>query len=957
MGTLTLDDGKIIAESLIKAMKGSGFGGGGWSGMGGGTGGTSGGHSSGGSGTSNLTKKFQKDFVGRVKEFSGDFGDAMIEASKYARAAKDASLAHKDQAMAFRRQIMASSRFTEQLTNQAVDSAVNGIYNSFNGMEVPFKALKEKANITARGLSDFMNAAAEGIGDVKVITGQTTLNQGDLNGKADQQVAVFEALSNVYEFSDELKEAASNMHSAFDAVEKREAQLQELKQNELYVNAQTGMLLNAEETAALLELEKQIDETEKALVSETAARNVAELRLNNFADTLVNATNETSKITAKIEHEAKVRTIAAKSLEALSDATGGLIPRTLSLSAGMLLIGAGAKQLFNEFKATASAGLSGHFFDIAGSSVLLGVSQATLIEEFNKSKRDILLMGSKGFQDAMAQTTDSFRQLGLSGDEAYKAAGSFHRMAVASGVNTKDSIAYNDVMNKNIKSFETLRAVTGISAEQFAAMNEEILSSTENQQMMLRYGAQERGQFLEKINRTRQELVMMGLSADAAQKMTQAMLGFEKTKLKDRIDAAARIQQAAGIAGMGGEGSKAAEIMRKNSKSRTAEETAFLADFSGRLQGNLQEMSQGGMGYENLVDNLDDSMGAAAKGLLDAGTQLKLAADAQRGITAEEAGTEADKNKLSDTTKNAIRANDMLTQAMNSGFAKVLAGMGTIVATMIITSKGGAGGFLAGAIETLSAMGSFISPILSGLAGALKFLGIAGLVISTLFSAFDNFGKFFSSDQGFGGMILDGVQLIFKSILDGVIGGVLKLVDGLASVFGVKLGLADKYQKISDEYLTSAEMKKTAAVKKSTDATKAQTKAEQEKANIVNSAGIGSVSADSLLASASVAQPTASISADKVDASNKSETEKKKEAEAAAKTATPESANSTTINNNTTEKKTKTLDDAVEVLNNILTAIKDGDENLANALKKRGGSSFSLFPEPMNYNNARNIPA
>jgi hypothetical protein len=235
-------------------------------------------------------------------------------------------------------------------------------------------------------------------------------------------------------------------------------------------------------------------------------------------------------------------------------------------------------------------------------------------------------------------------------------------------------------MQEQTKAFAKLRSLTGVTAEEFNNLNQQMLSNGDMQDLMLRLAPQERAAKLNEINGLRQEFVQRGLSAQAAQNMISAMNSFQKNKLKDRLDAAARTQQLGGIIGMGAEGARAAELMRK--RNTTADEKIELSNLTANLKGASEQFGNQGMGFENAMDVIDDNMGQAAKGLLDASVQLKLAADKMARIDDATVGKEVENSKLSPEAQALVKTQDILKNALQTPLWLIVGSVAGILALL-----------------------------------------------------------------------------------------------------------------------------------------------------------------------------------------------------------------------------------------------------------------------------------
>lgn len=717
----------LLTDSFKNALRSSGYSGGKSSGS---SGGKSSGDSSSSKSLSTGAQKIASDFKKTSSEILASqrtLIDSMADAVK----------SNNDVASGFDK----ISLLTDQITNKHLDKMITGMMgyskklaDSQGGIAKMFNnEMMQKGEMSFQGMFDYLAKVAAASKNAKK----------RLEGVADS----FTALGNkiIKPINKQSKEYGILLQTAQDY---------------------SGSLSKANK-ATLEQMQKG-----KQVSKEDAQR------LSKALDRTIDASDKWAKdMFGKAKIEALKAGAAQKGQEAFMSAMN-INAITMGSLLAVFIKGLGG--LWQQFRAIAAAGMSHHFQEIVTSSIKLGISSEKLTEMFKQNSLTLLKVGSADFIERINKAQNGLVELGLGLEEAANAANGFHKNAIAAGVDPKNTNAVNKSMEQQTAAFAKLRAVTGVTAEEFNSLNAQILSNVENQTLSLRLAPEERHARFQELVGLQQEFAQRGLNAQAANQMMQAMQSFSKNRLKDRLEGAARMQQLGGMLGMGAEGARAGELMRK--RKRSASEEAELAGISGNLKGALEQFGNQGMGFENAADVMEDNMGNAAKGLLDASIQLKLASDSMMGIKDGEVDKAVDASKLNPNTQAVIKAQDIATNALKTPLWLLVGSVGGILALMIKSAK----------------FGSMIDVLKNKASGARSRVAGAGSKVGTaikdgftfLVEKMKNFGMP-RLTPSFGSGMMSSMKGLFTTLMSGVTkaGGVMKTVFGSIRTF---LGIVSK---------------------------------------------------------------------------------------------------------------------------------------------------------------------
>ena len=533
---------------------------------------------------------------------------------------------------------------------EASDQLLN---DNLDKIMVSMKGLSAKMTTSASNMQKFFNDQIQG------------LEEGDIRG-------MFDSIQKIGDALDDVKKGLEKFGGSFDKISAG-IESSGLKAGD---DVYKFMMESGQDFSAAL------SDTEKKILEKMMAGNdLTADEAKKFAEALGKHTADASNHLEKFTSSLKIQMAKTKVVEGSLDAFAKSLNITnISIMALFGVLAKGMWGLWNQFRAIAAGGMAGHWEEIVGQSIKLGISSEKLTEIFKQNASTVALVGGHEFTDRLNKAQNGLVELGLGLEEAAQGANGFHKNAIESGIDPRNTNAINKSMQEQTKAFAKLRSLTGVTAEEFNNLNQQLLENADNQTLMLRIAPQERAARFNELQGLRQEFVQRGLSAQAAQNMMNVMNQFQKNKLKDRLEGAARMQQLGGIMGMGAEGARAGELMRK--RTRTKSEEAELAMLSANMKGASEQFGNQGMGFENAMDVMDDNMGQAAKGLLDASVQLKLAADKMARIDDATVGKEVENSKLSPEAQALVKTQDILKNALQTPLWLIVGSVAGILALL-----------------------------------------------------------------------------------------------------------------------------------------------------------------------------------------------------------------------------------------------------------------------------------
>ena len=253
------------------------------------------------------------------------------------------------------------------------------------------------------------------------------------------------------------------------------------------------------------------------------------------------------------------------------------------------------KHVIDVAKSSAKAGIEITAAQIKDAT-LLGMTQAELIEAQREYKQT---MNSTGLTTNMlgAMMSDTSHGLAIfTGD--MKAGGMFVAESARqfSMVGATAGGTIEDFIDKSADTFKDLNAITGSTIEEFGKLNQELLDNADIQSQMIKMEKSRRMGYFQELALQRNRLTEMGLFESEAQAVIANIAELTGQDAKDRIGDAARIEAAMGAMGLGAEGQRAAELVRKGELD--ASETRELEGYLIAMQKQSATAQQGGLGSE-----------------------------------------------------------------------------------------------------------------------------------------------------------------------------------------------------------------------------------------------------------------------------------------------------------------------------------------------------------------------
>lgn len=237
--------------------------------------------------------------------------------------------------------------------------------------------------------------------------------------------------------------------------------------------------------------------------------------------------------------------------------------------------------------------------------------------------------------------------------------------------------------------FQKMNRTLGVTAEQFIEMNNELTSNSVVQAEMYKVTSAQRINLIKGMQLQVQQLALDGLTVEQSKKLVQSLAEITGGKAKERYVEAAKIQGVLGALGLGKEGQRAAEIIRKGQRA-SPEELKELSQIQVEAQRSVSaKYANGSPAMEFQLDALTDVIGKFL-GPTSPGAQIATSqGQAINQQTAEVIGQSKALDGLTSIGQTQILWAERQVQAINAGFSSMLPVAKGILGFLVADKIGG----------------------------------------------------------------------------------------------------------------------------------------------------------------------------------------------------------------------------------------------------------------------------
>jgi hypothetical protein len=274
-------------------------------------------------------------------------------------------------------------------------------------------------------------------------------------------------------------------------------------------------------------------------------------------------------------------------------------------------------------------GSTSNLLTLSKNALLSGMSLKEYTEIINKNITFAARAGSlENFDKITSAANGQLATMGIFGQQSKQLQASLAQTATMMGVSQKD---LTGAIAGQISVFDKLRKSTNMTAAEFASLMESLSKNEQVQSELVGTAGMQRATRRAEMLQIAQVGQKMGLTADASQKLADALIAQRGQTVKGRFEQAGRVRQLSQLTGLGSEGEEAAQIIMKG-RNATAEETLRLQEIAAKLETASQgAYEQGSLGVQSAIDNFQETLGQTNFGqIMKASRPAILAEDSGR---------------------------------------------------------------------------------------------------------------------------------------------------------------------------------------------------------------------------------------------------------------------------------------------------------------------------------------
>lgn len=301
---------------------------------------------------------------------------------------------------------------------------------------------------------------------------------------------------------------------------------------------------------------------------------------------------------------------------------------------GVMMLGDSIVKVYDQFTKAADIGMLGandwlgSFGRLKEAQIQLGISFDEAAKIFQENRRMAYSVGDNvgDFAQALDDGQKSLILLGMGNEEAAKTAVDFAKNATKAGIDITSNDKVRKAMKAQTEAYGRLKVLTGASASEFKALNDELFDAQSVQEQLNGIGRDERDVRMNAMFKLREDFVKLGLSAQSANKALISIQDLGKEKLADRFTQAAKFQQLAGVLGMKN-AAQLGQIVRKGDRA-TADEKKELMEAAVEMQKRADVRRRGSYGDENIIQSLVGGLSGPLLAMMEQGRESSKTTDA-----------------------------------------------------------------------------------------------------------------------------------------------------------------------------------------------------------------------------------------------------------------------------------------------------------------------------------------
>lgn len=272
-------------------------------------------------------------------------------------------------------------------------------------------------------------------------------------------------------------------------------------------------------------------------------------------------------------------------------------------------------------------GSVGNLTDLYKYSIMAGMSLKEYSDTLNSSMLVAARAGTlENYNRIISAQDQTLAQMGIFGGEARALQAHLAQYSAEMGINVND---LTRATGAQIDVFDKLRKSSNMTADQFAKMVDAVSNNEQAQKELLGLAPRERFARMNELLQLQTVGSKLGMTAEASQKLGEALINQRRASVKERFDQGAALLQMGAFTGNGAAGQRAFELNMKGRR-RSADEDKELMGLVQQMDRTAQGMYENGsLGTQSVLDQLGENLEKGSLGeLVKQGRGASLAQDA-----------------------------------------------------------------------------------------------------------------------------------------------------------------------------------------------------------------------------------------------------------------------------------------------------------------------------------------
>lgn len=386
----------------------------------------------------------------------------------------------------------------------------------------------------------------------------------------------------------------------------------------------------------------------------------------------------------------RLRMVTGEVSKAFSGQVGWMGQMASAAGAIALVVG-GIKGMYGDFRKLSGVGLANSFMESSMGAIRMGVSMDEFTKMMKTNQNQLAQLSLTGFIDNVTKNQDKLIALGEGTDSAARGIAAMTNSAVQSGIDIRNDTALQDSIDKQVRSFTVLRALTGQTSEEFAKTNQQIMGTADFTKKMAVLDKTKRKQLLDGINKERERLSLMGLSNEQQVSYLNTINKMLGATVVDRMgDTRTSLMQTAGMAGESSAVIQKLDNILLKGDNASAPEMKFMAEKLEKYAAILAQQQKDAYaistGLGNSIENQQNVVVKGIKSLMDNAVLANVSQDT-KGVTGTELDARIAQATLDGSAVTMVKSISQLESALKNPMVATAAGVAALVVLATIQLK------------------------------------------------------------------------------------------------------------------------------------------------------------------------------------------------------------------------------------------------------------------------------